>query len=148
MSNLYGYFTAEDDATAAATLDDAPDPVRFEVLDGGGIEPAVRLGTLEALLRGIPYEQVMADPRHCKRISNRDSGSRWVVALADTLRDALAAATADQLAEAAVPWSQTDEFQLFGGTDADLLTGWLGELADLARHAQARSHHLYCWISL
>lgn len=148
MANLYDYFAAEDDQTAAAALDDAPDPERFEVVQVSGIEPVVQLGTLEALLRGVPYEQVREDPRQGKLLGSADTGSRWVVGLTDSLRDALAAATAAQLAEVAVPWSQTEEFQLFGGADADMLAGSLGELAGLAQRARDRSHHLYCWISL
>jgi hypothetical protein len=148
MANLYGYFAADDDQTAAATLDDAPDPERFDVVKVSGIEPVVQLGTLEALLRGVPYEQVREDPQQGKLLSSPDAGSRWVVSLTDSLRDALAAATAGQLAEVTVPWSQTEEFQLFGGVDADMLAGALGELAGLAQRAGDRSHHLYCWISL
>jgi hypothetical protein len=33
VGDLYDYFAAADDQTAAATLEQAPDPERFEVLD-------------------------------------------------------------------------------------------------------------------
>lgn len=146
MGNLYDYFAAADDHAAAATLEHSPDPRRFAVLDVGGIEPAVQLGTLEGLLRGVDYKQVSVDPRQCKLLSDPVEESRWVVTLTDTLRDALAEATPNQLAQAAVPWSQTDEF--YGQGDADLLTDFLNRFAELARTARDQGHRLYCWMSL
>jgi len=146
MGNLYDYFAAQDDETAAGTLEDSPDPNRFEVIDVKGIDPAVQLGTLEALLRGIAYAEVTAQPRHSMLISNPGAESRWVVTLTDTLRDALADATAEQLVQVAVPWSHTEEFS--GRGDADLLADLLGRFADLARNARARHDRLYCWMSL
>jgi hypothetical protein len=145
MGNLYDYFAAADDRTAAATLNDSPNPERFEVISEG-IDPVVQMGTLESLLRAVPYEQVMVSRGQGTLVSDPDSVSQWVIRLTDTLRDALAAATAGQLAEVAVPWSQTDEF--CGRGDAGLLAGVLGDLAGLARRAQARRDHLYCWVSL
>lgn len=146
MGNLYDYFSAPDDQTAAATLEGSPDPERFDVMSAGGIDPAVQLGTLESLLRAVPYEQVMASRGQGMLVSDPNSDSNWVIRLTDTLRDALAAATPGQLAEVAVPWSQTDEF--WGRGDADLLASVLGDFAGLAQRARARGDHLYCWVSL
>ena len=146
MGNLYDYFAAADDHSAAMTLEHSPDPERFEVLDVGGIDPAVQLATLEALLREVGYEQVVADPRQCSLLSDPGDKGRWVVTLTDTLRDALAEAGADHLARTAIPWSQSEEF--YGGGDAELLGDFLIRFARLARTARERSHHLYCWMSL
>ena len=146
MGNLYDYFAAENDRTAAATLADSPDPELFELLDAKGIDPYIELATLEALLREVPYEQVENDPRHSMLLSDPEDDSRWVVTLTDTLRDALAEATTERLAQVAVPWSRTEEFR--GRGDADLLADFLGRFANLARHARERRHHLYCWMSL
>lgn len=146
MGNLYDYFAVADDHSAVATLEHGPDPERFEVLDGGGIEPAVQLGRLEALLRDIGYEAVAADPRQCTLLGSTGDEGPWVVTLTDTLRDALADADADHLARTAVPWSRTEEF--YGDGDADLLGDFLNRFADLARDARDRGHHLYCWMSL
>lgn len=144
VGNLYDYFAADDDATAAATFEHSPNPERFAVLDVRGIEPAVQLATLESLLRGIDYEQVAADPRQCALLTDPHSEERWVVTLTDTLRDALA--DADQLAHTAIAWSATEEFR--GQGDADLLGDFLNRFATLARTARSRGQRLYCWISL
>ena len=145
VGNLYDYFAADDDA-AAATLEHSPDPERFAVLDVRGIEPAVQLATLEALLRGIDYGQVAADPRQCALVSDPHSEERYVVTLTDTLRDALADANAEQLAETAIAWSATEEFR--GHGDADLLADFSNRFAELARTARSRGQRLYCWMSL
>ena len=146
VGNLYDYFAADDDAAAASTLEHSPDPERFDVLDARGIEPAVQLATLEALLRGIDYDLVAADPRQSALLSDPRSEDRWVVALTDTLRDALANADTEQLAEAAITWSATEEFR--GHGDADLLSDFLNRFATLARTARSRGQRLYCWMSL
>ena len=44
------------------------------------------------------------------------------------------------------PWSQTEEF--FGQGDPDILTGALGQLAELARRANATNRRLYCWVCI
>jgi len=48
MGNLYDYFAAEDDEATGATLEHAPDPKHFEVVDTKGIEPSAQL------LRAVP----------------------------------------------------------------------------------------------
>lgn len=146
VGNLYHYFSAADDQTAATALEHSPDPARFEVLDAGGIDPAVQLGTLEALLRDVDYEAVAADPRQCTLIGSAGDEGPWIVTLTDTLRDALADAHPDLLASTAVPWSRTEEF--YGGGDADLLADFLNRIAVLARSARDQGHRLYCWMSL
>jgi hypothetical protein len=146
VGNLYDYFSAADDQTAATTLEHSPDPARFEVLDVRGIEPAVQLGMLEALLRDVDYETVAADPRQCTLIGSAGDEGPWVVTLTDTLRDALADANPDHLARTAVPWSRTEEF--YGDGAADLLADFLNRIAGLARSARDQGHRLYCWMSL
>ena len=146
VGNLYDYFAADDDAAAAATLEHSPDPKCFDVLDVRGIEPVVQLATLEVRLRGIDYAQVAADPRQCALLSDPSREYRWVVTITDTLRDALANAHTEQLTQAAVAWSTTEEFR--GHGDSDLLCGILNRFATLARTALSRGQHLYCWMSL
>lgn len=146
MGNLYEYFAAADDHAATMTLEHSPDPAHFEVLAIGGIEPAVQLATLEALLRGVDYEHVAADPRQCALLSDPVEESRWVVSVTDSLRDALADASAHHLARIALTWSEAEEFR--GRGDADLLGDFLTRFAHLASAARTRGHHIYCWMSL
>lgn len=142
MGNLYTYFAAKDDQAAAAAIDGESFPDTSLVLDAG-VDPMVQLGTLESILTGRPYEEVEDDPRSGHLLA--DGGECWVVSLTGTVAAALAAAQAPRCAEAALPWSQTEELE--GANPADLAEVIAG-LAGLATHAAARGWKLYCWISL
>jgi hypothetical protein len=69
----------------------------------------------------------------------------WLTQLPDALRDALAAADADDLRLYAARWLSATELW---HADARAMTALLGEVAALARSAQARSDRLYLWTSL
>lgn len=106
----------------------------------------IQLGTLEALLTGQEYEQVVAGPRAGHALATQGGGERLVVTVTDELQAALADADDARLASAAVPWSQTEEF--FGRGDPQILARLLHELAELARRARHRGERLYCWVCL
>jgi hypothetical protein len=167
MGILYDYFSADSDEQAGATIDrlggpgsqsvlvsapEAPeaewvdDPALriFDTVAVKGIDPAVQLGTLEEFLTGRSYDKIQADPRSGHLLALRDEGQGAVVTLTDSLLDALVKASREQLAEVAVPWSQTEEF--WGHGDPVFLTDVLNDLAGLARRAQQQDHRLYCWI--
>jgi len=154
MGVLFDYFSAESDETAASTIDllggpgaqqaGTPDDVPFDTVSVKGIDPVVQLGTLEALLTGRDYGQIVAGPRAGNSLAVRDGGERVVVTLTDELQDALADSNDGQLTSVAVPWSQTEEF--WGRGDPQVLTSLLHELAGLARRARSKGQRLYCWI--
>jgi hypothetical protein len=121
---------------------DAPD--QFFTVFGDGIDPVVQIGTFQELLTGRAYDDIVEDPRSGHAVAQRDDGERLVLTLTDTLRDALAATSAERLAELAVPWSQTEEF--WGQGDPEILSTFLTGLAGLARQAQDKHERLYCWV--
>ncbi len=118
--------------------------VPLDTVSVKGIDPLVQLGTLEALLTGRDYEQIVVGPRAGQMLATQDGGERLVVTLTDELQAALAGANDARLASAAVPWSQTEEF--FGQGDPQILAGLLQELAELARRARNRDERMYCWV--
>ncbi|MCW2913346.1 MAG: hypothetical protein JWN52_1414 [Actinomycetia bacterium] len=149
MGNLYDYFAAADDETAAGTFDlpGGPSMGGFDTVATKGIDPSVQMGTLEELLTGRPYEEIIEDDRWGEPIDHGDEeAEHGVVTLTGTLATALAVADRENLAEVSVLWSQTEEF--WGQGDPESLTELLGELSDLARRAQEKEHGLYCWWSL
>jgi hypothetical protein len=174
MGVLYDYFVAPSDAEAAATIDrpggpgqpfQAPETSRrrlfgrranatattsestpYATVADTGIDPVVQAGTLEELLTGRPYEQIEQDSRSGQALAVRDGGECLVLTLTDGLIDALAQSNPEQLAAAAVPWSQTEEF--WGAGDPDELTQLLHQLSDLARQARSRGESVYCWVSV
>lgn len=106
-----------------------------------GFEPLVQLGTLEELLTGRPYEDIVADDRI---IADADGGERLVMRVSQSLVRALASASSQDLSEVAVPWSQTEEF--WGQADPAELAEDLHHLAGLATRATAAGHTVYCWV--
>ena len=118
----------------------------FDTVAVKGIDPVVQLGTLEELLTGRAYDEIVQDPRGGRVIASRDSGTRLVLRLSDSLMGALVLATGELFAAVAIPWSQTEEF--WGQGDPEVLADFLNDLAGLARRAQERGHHLYCWVSV
>ncbi|HEX9536663.1 MAG TPA: hypothetical protein VGA04_00645 [Streptosporangiaceae bacterium] len=86
-------------------------------------DPLVQLGTLEALLTGRDYGQIVAGQRAGTVLAERDGGQRLVVAMTDELQRPLARSADAELplAAAAVPWAQTEEF--WGQADPQVLAG-------------------------
>jgi hypothetical protein len=146
---LFHYFAASSDEVAAGVIDLLGGPVTgagrsFDTVSGNGIDPVVQMGTLEALLTGREFDEIVRGRGAGTVVVSRDGGQRLVVTLTGELQSALSQADDARLAAIAVPWSQTDE--LFGQGDPDALAALLGELAGLARRATTRGEHLYCWV--
>lgn len=128
---------------APALRDDAPQLV-FDTVSVEGIDPVVQLGTLEELLTGRPYDDIVEDPRSGQAVATRNGGERLVLTLTESVTTALAEAGNDRLSGVAVPWSQTEGF--WGAGDPEVLAGFLGDLSGLARRARDRDQRLYCWV--
>jgi hypothetical protein len=126
------YFLAPDDTIAVTALPDGgPASTNLPTLQSKNIDPVVNLGNLESFLTGLPYDQVVALPRQGKPVSDVSSGEveQLIVAVTDSLRDALAAATPAALDEAGVRLAATEEL---AGSDPDGVTGFVHLLAGLA----------------
>jgi len=109
MSLLCEYFAAPSDAAAAAVVDRLGGPadatgepvpakrglfhrqarpdrtparpaVAYPTVDGGGIEPVVQLATLEEILTGRTYDDVIEGLEEGNVVAERDGGHRLVVA--------------------------------------------------------------------
>ncbi len=75
------------------------------------------------------------------------SEEAWVFGCPSDLRDALAGATENNLADYASRWAATEQSG-FHRFDETSLLSLLADLADLSRQAQTRNESLYLWISL
>lgn len=161
MGLLCDYFAAPDDDAAAATVDwvggpahpgkgakrgllrREPSPAPLVVVDMKDVEPTVQMATLEEILTGRPYDEIVADPTD-PVVASRDGGERVVTRLTKTLQTALAEATDEQLGAAVDRWAGTDEF--WGRGEPAVLRPAIGALAGVARAALANGHSLYCWV--
>ncbi|MGH2600869.1 MAG: hypothetical protein ACRDJ9_15975 [Dehalococcoidia bacterium] len=146
MGVIYEYFAADSDERAAAVIDNPKGPAEsgLAMLPAGGIEPAIQLSTLEELLTGTPFEEIVQRPRSTAAIAERADGQLLVLTLTDEFQAALAEASPERLTEVAEPWSKSEEF--FGDAAPEDLTPFLSELATLAREALATGQRLYCWV--
>lgn len=149
MGVLCDYFAASSDEAAAAVIDLPGGPAAgaggsLDTVSGNGIDPVVQMGTLEALLTGRDYDEILQAHHAGPIVASRDGGQRLVVTLTGELQAALSQADHAQLADAAVPWLQTEEFS--SQDDPGLAAAWLSDLAGLARQATARGERLYCWV--
>jgi hypothetical protein len=143
------YFSATDDQAAVAVLDTpgGPGQASLDVVYLKNIDPVVCMAQLEAIMAGCSYEEASRRPRSGQLLSSPEAESAFVVSVSDTLCELLAAATEDDLAQAAELWSQTEELRMMRA-DAETMAGVLADLAGLARRAQASSQRLYCWLAL
>lgn len=111
-----------------------------------GIDPELHMDTVEELLTGVGAGRIRRRERFCKDVATSDDGGMVVLTLTDELQTALAEASDHHLADAAVAWSQHEDFG--GRAEHDALVNFLRALASLARTASTTDQHLYCWICL
>ncbi|MFF5084968.1 hypothetical protein ACFY36_48680 [Actinoplanes sp. NPDC000266] len=137
------YFLAPDDTIAVTALGDGgPLATELPTVEAKGVDPVVNLGRLEAFLTGLPYDEVVARDRQGKAVSAGDT-EQIIVAVTDSLRDALAAATPGALEDAGARLAATEEL---AGSDPAGVTDFLRRLAGLA--GRADGWHLYCYWAL
>ena len=144
MGVINTYFTARDDETASAVVDDGPAATHSPVLDA--VDASVQAGTLQALLTDEPYDSITADRSWARLVSAPDHESAWVVSMPSAFTEALADASDEQLAAVVGPWSQTEEF--WGAGDPTHLLPLLQDWRSLALTARERGEHMYCWMAL
>lgn len=132
--------------TPAPVITSAAAPVVYDTVSVKGIDPVVQLGTLEELITGRAFDDILDDPRSGHTVAMRDEGELLVVTLTDSLSKALAGVDDDVFEQVAVPWSESEEF--FGAADPRDLADFLKDLSAMARRAEAAGQSLYCWASL
>ncbi|MFN8074278.1 MAG: hypothetical protein U0Q15_02520 [Kineosporiaceae bacterium] len=121
--------------------------VPFDTVEGF-VDPVVQLGTLEELLTGRPFEEILDDDEVLATIAERDGGSLLVLRLRNSIAQALADASDERLAEVLPAWLATEEFGsgFDRADDVAAVAEFLRDLAALARAARADGRRLYCWI--
>lgn len=146
---LCDYFSATDDQVAVAVLQTpgGPGSAELDVVFLKNIDPVVAIAQLEAIMTSCSYEEASERPRSGQLLSEPEDGPPFVVSLTDTLIDALATASQDDLIRFAEPWSMTDELRQIG-ISAEATANVLEALAGLAQRAQASDQLLYCWWAL
>ncbi len=114
MGVLYDYFRAASDAAAVSLMDEsgggpaaAGDGAAMDALDLKGVEPAVTLGKLVALVRGVSWDVNLVSMELLW--SGAEEGP-WLMSIDDAVRDTLASIAASaQLLELSAQWGRTEE---------------------------------------
>ena len=146
---LCDYFSAPDDDTAVGVLDvlGGPDPAGFDMVSLKGLDPVIVMVQLEAILTACTYEEAEKRPRAGQVLASSDSKTALIVSVSDSLHEALVSAPRERLADAATPWSETEELQQADITP-DHALDVLVLLSELARRARSTGMRLYCWWAL
>lgn len=137
-----GLFGKKPSASVVETVADAR-LTPFDTVELGGIDPIVQMATLEEILTGRTYGEVVGENRI---VADADGGEQLIVVLSTALTVALSEATDTTLEDAAVRWSQTEEF--WGAADRADLAEQLRELGALARRTIEGGNKIYCWLSV
>lgn len=134
------YFAAQDDAAAVAVIE-VGGPVRagMDVIFLKDLDPVDAIAQLEAVMTGCSYAEAGERPRAGQLLSSADVDSPFVLTVSDTLFEALASATAEDVVAAA---AGIREF------DPATATVVVEALAGLATRARLAGLRLYCWWTL
>ncbi|MER7001378.1 hypothetical protein [Streptomyces sp. NPDC000410] len=149
MGALFGYYAAADDEDAVRAVvreDGQPIGTGYDSFTVKGIDPVVELLPAEVLVTGRTADAIQADPRHGHLVGMVGDGGVVTLSLTDSFCDSLARVDLKQLGEVAHGWSASGVFN--AESDPTGLTGFLEDLAALAKKATVRGHRLYCWISM
>ncbi|MFE6052534.1 hypothetical protein ACFQ6N_17410 [Kitasatospora sp. NPDC056446] len=145
---LCDYFSAAGDQAAVSVLRTlgGPGPAGLDAVFLKNIDPVVSVARLEAVMTGCGFEEASERPRSGQLLSSPEC-EPFVVSVSDSLADALAAASPEDLVRFAEPWARTDELRQLGISAEDTLDV-LEALAGLAQRARASDQRLYCWWAL
>ena len=142
MSIIIKFFSAPDDAAAAAVVDLGPDGV-FESLYSGNFDAEEALIEWESILTDRDFEELVAaeEPGVVA-----DGEGPMVLVASRTLQNMLAAADPPRLAELSESWVRlrAADGEAF---DEEMAAGLLDDLARLARSVDGREDRLYCWLA-
>ncbi len=167
MGVLYDYFRASDSATVAQACASTGcrSPLtagQFPGLDLKGIDDAVTLGKLVALIRGVDWDPHLVDsaavcppaqtmPTESAAWAALGEDSQWLTGpwvneLAMDVRDTIGTVADEEIPELGAAWSRIEEFN--GSVDADDCAEGVRMIVDLARDAMRHDEMLYVWICL
>ncbi|MEW2331255.1 hypothetical protein AB0880_26025 [Micromonospora chersina] len=154
MGVLYDYFRAADDAAAVRLMEDldggpvavSGDGAAVDAIDLKGIDPAVILGQLVSLVRGVDWE-VNTIVSGLLWSGDEQEGP-WLMSIDSATRDTLASIDDAQVRELSARWGRIEELAWGGPPADDEMLPVIEQIAALARRARDAGENLYCWCCL
>ena len=145
-----GLFVAAPEAVEAWDLAGLT-PSDWPALEFKRLDP-VKLGSLEAILTGRTYADIVAEER-TQLVRTGGPDGPWITAVGPAVTNALAVLTPDGVAAAARAWADTDEFKVRPSDpprprDVGDLTALLAEMAELANRSLRDGQPLYLLMGL
>ncbi|MEV0679085.1 hypothetical protein AB0I60_21455 [Actinosynnema sp. NPDC050436] len=150
MGVLTDYFRATDAGAVARTMgegDSGPLELEGAPFDGfadKGLDPAVRLGVLVAVVRGVEWRPDLVGSRPVWPAVPEEADS-WVFELDAGVRDVLAAVPDAAVAGLAAEVVLTEDW---AGTPVEDVRATLEDLIALSRRARDAGDLLYCWCTV
>ena len=141
--SLFGRTKSVAPASAPKVANNVP---AYDTVELKGVDPIVMISTLEFVLTGVAYQEIIAGPRAGRVLDSRDGGERLVIALSDGIQEALASADRETIDRVAPVWLRTDEFAMSPGWSVAEVSNVVRDLSSLARRSKERGDKLYCWV--
>ncbi len=148
---INGFLLATAAEARAMAFEEIPLPADVPSVEWKNMDP-VKLATLESILTGVPYDEVM-DQGGMDAIYVGGQDGPFAFGVRTDLRDALAATPSDKLHDVSAAWLQTEEWQMqYGGkvreSDIAEVASLLGEVVTLAARARDTGANLYILATL
>jgi hypothetical protein len=146
-----GLFVAPPQAFEQWDIGEGLTPADWPAIEFKRLDP-VKMGTLESILTGVPYDDVDQDELHALVRHGGDEGP-WIVRLRQPLIDALATLEDSRIREFGAAWADTDEFKLRPSdkpskADIEDLSMAIGEMSSLARVSKERAEPMFLMMGL
>ncbi len=146
-----GLFVASPQAVDAWDIETGLTPGEWPAMEFKHLE-TVKMGTLEAILTGVAYDDIDQDSLHNMVREGGEEGP-WISRLRQPLVDALVALEPPRVGDVAAAWADTDEFKVRPSdkpsrADIEDLATLIPEMAALARMSKERGEPLFLMMGL
>jgi hypothetical protein len=146
-----GLFVASSEAVEQWNIEQGLTPPDWPAIEFKRLE-TVKLGTLESILTGVPYDDIDQNDLH-NLVREGGSEGPWISRLRQPLVDALSTLEDSQIPAAAAAWADTDEFKVLPSDKAspaviDDLSGGLAEMRGLAQVGRERGDPIFLMMGL
>jgi len=146
-----GLFVASPEAVEQWSIEQGLTPPEWPAMEFKRLE-TVKMGTLESILTGVPYEDIDQGDLH-NLVREGGSEGPWISRLRQPLVDALANLEEGRIPGVAAAWADTDEFKVRPSDRASIavieeLSPALSEMRGLAQTSRERGEPTFLMMGL
>jgi hypothetical protein len=146
-----GLFVATPEAVELWSIEQGVTPPDWPAIEFKRLE-TVKMGTLESILTGVPYDDIDQDDLH-DLVREGGSDGPWISRLRQPLVDALSTLEDSRIPVVAAAWADTDEFKVRPSDKAspaviEGLSGGLAEMRELVQVGSERGEPMFLMMGL